>query len=152
MEHMTWDPAFSVADPLIDEQHQALFRLINRMIDHPQAEYTSEVISELLTEATKYAVEHFRTEEEYMERLKYPSLAVHKLEHKKFLIKITNATMLVMEKKQGPTDLLAFLKAWFKHHILFSDMNYRRWNESRFEKPQKTQDASCCTPSPEEAA
>jgi hemerythrin len=129
MKKIIWLPSYTVGDELLDGQHKKIIEMINGLIDHPDAEYTSETISDLLTSSTQYAVEHFKAEEEYMEAIRYPSLAVHRQEHKQFLVKITNATTLVMQKKQGPTDLLAYFKIWFVHHILYSDMKYRRYRE-----------------------
>lgn len=131
MEKIRWEDAFTVGNEVIDQQHKELIGIINQLIDDPEAGYTSETISDLLTQATRYAVEHFRAEEAYMEEIRYPSLAVHRQEHKNFLIKITNATMHVMEKKEGPTDLLFFFKTWFVHHILYSDMKYKRYLDER---------------------
>lgn len=129
MDKMIWDPSFSVGAEMLDEQHKGFFAIINQLIEEPDAAYSSEKISDLLTSATKYAVEHFRDEEAYLEAIKYPDLQMHKMAHKKFLVKISNATMLVMEKKDGPTDLLEYLSGWLVNHILVLDVKYKRWKE-----------------------
>jgi hemerythrin len=129
MEKMTWEPEYSVGQEYLDEQHKTMIDMINVLIDDPTADYTSEVVADLLAEGTRYAVKHFKSEEDYMESIGYPGLAVHRQEHKQFLVKMANVSMLVMQKKKGPTDLLAYLKTWLMHHILYSDMKYKKFRE-----------------------
>lgn len=131
MEKMIWDSSYSVGIPAIDEQHKILIDMINTMIDNPDADYVSETVSGLLMKATAYAVDHFRLEEDHMASIGYPGLAVHRQEHKKFLVKMARVSLLVMEKKEGPTDLLAFFKTWLTHHILYSDMKYMKYGEEK---------------------
>jgi hemerythrin len=131
MEKISWDSIYSVGVPFIDEQHKCLIDMINMLIDDPTAKYSSETISDLLTQGMKYALVHFKSEEEFMESIKYPGLDVHRREHKNFLVKMTKASLLAMQKNEEPTDLLIFLKTWLVHHILFSDKKYMRYHSQR---------------------
>lgn len=131
MEKITWDASYSIGVPQLDAQHQKLIAMINTLIDTPNAEYSSEIISDLLSKAINYALEHFKSEEDYMEAIHYPGIVAHKKEHKRFILKMANESVLVMQKKEGPTDLLTYLKAWLTHHILYSDMKYMKYHAKR---------------------
>jgi hemerythrin len=122
---VTWDNSYSVGVAKLDKQHQRLLGMINKLIDHPDATYESEIVSDLLTSMTQYAIEHFQEEEEYMDSINYPELREHRQRHKEFLLKMTSESLLVMQKKEGETDLLEYLINWFTTHIMGADMKYK---------------------------
>jgi hemerythrin-like metal-binding protein len=127
METIIWSEKFSVGVRELDQQHQQLLKLLNRMIStqgtisvHP------EMISEVLMEMTRYAQMHFKTEEKLMEMYGYPGLKKQKIQHRNFRKKIIGfSTATTLGVDQIPENLLMYLVDWLTHHILEDDMAYR---------------------------
>jgi len=127
MEPVQWTEKFSVGVRELDQQHQQLIKLLNRLIStQGTISVHSETISEILMEMTRYAQTHFKTEERLMETYGYPGLEEQKIQHRDFrkkTVSFCTATTLGMD--QIPEDLLMFLSEWLVHHILEDDMAYR---------------------------
>jgi hemerythrin-like metal-binding protein len=126
MERIDWNPSFSVGVKALDEEHERIVRMINLLISDPGATVRSETISELLDRLTKYASDHFRTEEQFLEEYGYPDLAGHKEEHKAYRIKMVALCQATTRHEESvPAELLKFIGDWWKNHILEADMKYR---------------------------
>lgn len=128
MAYIAWSERFSVANALIDRQHQELFTLIDRahgaIGGDPLKEYEStwHILSALL----EYTRSHFAEEEEMLERAGYPKLASHKVLHLD-LLKKTEAKLNALENGEAGIDaehLCRFIKEWIEHHILIADRDY----------------------------
>ncbi len=68
----------------IDAQHRRLFQIYNNLIE---AMYQGVGVKELgnaLNDLLEYSVVHFMTEENYMEKYRYPELENHRAIHKEF--------------------------------------------------------------------
>ncbi len=87
MEQIVWSDDFSVGVKLFDEQHKRLIVMLNKMINNPAAATKSETIFDILTDMTRYAQQHFKSEEALMIEHGYPHLEQHKNQHKAFKIK-----------------------------------------------------------------
>lgn len=126
MERIEWNSSFSVGVARLDEQHQRVVHMINRLIEAPGATVRSETISDLLGDLTRYAREHFRTEEQLMEEHGYPDLAPHKEEHRTYRVKIVAFCRAAMVHEDAvPAELLHFMRDWWLQHILEADMKFR---------------------------
>jgi hemerythrin len=126
MERIDWNPSFSVGVKLLDEQHKRIVDMCNLLISDSEATVRSETISDLLDRLTKYAAEHFRTEEQLLEEYGYPDLARQKVEHKAYRIKIVEfCQSATIHEESVPAELRKFLHDWWIDHILNTDMKYR---------------------------
>ena len=88
MPYYEWSEAMSVGVPLIDSDHKALFRLINRLHDGIETEDEAEVLSQVLDSLIAYVKFHFAREEKVMEACGYPELPGHREEHARFTDRI----------------------------------------------------------------
>ncbi len=132
MPVIVWNSSFSVGVAQMDAQHIRIIGLINALDGAPQATVRSEVVSDILNELTKYASEHFRCEEELLEKNGYPDLEEHRKEHRAYwqeVVRLCRDTMGHMDTV--PTELMLFLRKWWVEHILNSDMGYRDFFRSR---------------------
>lgn len=128
MDKIIWNDSLSVGDAIIDSQHRTILELINRLIDNRKETVASPLISDVLQAITTYATEHFRYEENFLEKLDYPEIAKQREEHKQFKLKVAelyDATYL--EVAEIPEVLLIFLKEWWLNHILVEDMAYSKF-------------------------
>jgi hemerythrin-like metal-binding protein/PAS domain S-box-containing protein len=127
MEPVQWSEKFSVGVKELDQQHQQLIKLLNRLISAQGTIGThSETISEILMEMTRYAQVHFKTEERLMEAYGFPGLEEQKIQHRDFRKKTVDfCTATTIGVEQIPDALLEYLLDWWVHHILEDDMAYR---------------------------
>ncbi len=128
MAYIAWNERFSVGNPLIDQQHQELFSLIDQAYGaiggDPLNEYES--LWNILSALLEYTRFHFAEEEGMLEQAGYPRLAEHKLLHKD-LLKKTEALIGALENGEAGVDaesLCQFLKDWIEHHVLTVDRDY----------------------------
>jgi len=126
-EHLLeWQDKYRVGITEIDIQHQRLFGLYNDLV---AALYRGEGIETLggtLDELLRYVVVHFRTEENYFDRYRYPAAAEHKGLHQDLMKKTYHVHKEFTEGKPVLTeDVLIFLRNWVSEHIFGEDHKYR---------------------------
>jgi len=122
-----WRDEYAIGVPRIDEQHQLLFSLIDRL-EHALSQ--RRVIVEIclaLKELESYVYFHFAEEERLMSEQNYPRFAAHKLQHQGFERQIAQAWGTVRDNAfLAGLSLIKFLRAWLKSHILREDMELKR--------------------------
>jgi len=96
--------------------------MINQLYDAMKAGKGREVIDDILKELARYTDYHFKTEEKYMEKYKYPDVEAHKKQHRDFVNKVND---FIDKKAKGQVTLtievMNFLKDWLAGHILGTD-------------------------------
>jgi hemerythrin len=127
MEPIQWSEKFSVGVDELDQQHQQLIRMLNRLISAPDTIDTrSETISDTLQAMTRYAQEHFKTEEKLLKAYDYPGLKEHRQEHIVYRKKTLDfSTAAIVGVESVPQISIAYLVDWWVHHILDEDMKYK---------------------------
>ncbi|MDX2512842.1 MAG: bacteriohemerythrin [Desulfobacterales bacterium] len=132
MEPIEWTDSFSVGVALFDEQHRRLLDMLNTMIKNPTATTRSETIGDVLADMTRYAQEHFKSEEDLMTEHHYPHLEAHKHQHQGFQEKVARLCMATAEGQTTvPRELLAYLQQWLIRHILQADMAFKPFFEQK---------------------
>jgi len=127
-----WSEQYSVGVKILDEQHKNILRLLNRIQAHADAPSDSEEISELLTQMTNYANEHFRTEEDLMQMYDYPDFSSHRREHLLYWKKTAELAMDILHGKTAISlEMLSFLRQWWTHHVLKVDKKYKTFFEEK---------------------
>ncbi len=111
---------------LVDEQHQKLFEIIGRANELVRAELLHDKYDEIvgiLNELREYTKEHFKDEEEYMERIQYSGLESQKRQHEAFVEKLDNLDLEQVDDNQQEylEELMEFLFNWLSNHILKVD-------------------------------
>lgn len=111
----------------IDEEHRALFRLVGEVNDLLQDKWTEDKyfeICDVVERLREYAAEHFRHEEEYMEKIGHPELEMQKEQHAQFCDKVNEVDLRSAEGDQQAliSELLDFLAKWLYRHIMGSDL------------------------------
>ncbi|HLO76306.1 MAG TPA: methyl-accepting chemotaxis protein [Magnetospirillum sp.] len=117
------DKALSVGVPDLDEDHQNLLDLIDRL---PQAT-THKQVALLTAEVADHLHLHFRREEGLLESYGWPGLAAHRLEHAQFEQRLNELvkTLTADNAAQFAATLRNTLSTWFKAHVTGADMQYR---------------------------
>jgi len=126
METIDWTEEFSVGVTLFDEQHKRLIAMLNKMIKDPTATTSSETVSDVITDMTQYASEHFKSEEDLMIKHGYPHTEQHRNQHQEFREKLVQICFATEEKVEiVPQVMLEYLRHWLAQHILHEDMAYK---------------------------
>lgn len=127
-----WNENLKTGILIIDQQHQSLFELINKLNEFKA---TKKGFYEILLELQTYASTHFSTEEEYMRYMKYPDFNHHKKCHENFvqdfkrLMKKVSTVENIIDL--GP-ELIEFIESWIKQHYTDEDVKMAAYiNKSR---------------------
>ncbi len=125
---MVWKEKYKIGVPLIDEQHEELFRRIAGFLETLRAngEWAQKVskVNETLSFMKDYVVVHFRDEEAYQESIGYPDLDSHRAAHREMMDYVTSFAQAY--EKQGYQEALAQqfggrLLAWLINHVVSAD-------------------------------
>ncbi len=120
-----WEYKNSVDVSIIDEEHKRLINIINNVIVAKQHRNNQKELIEILNEMVEYANTHFKTEERYMIKFKYPEYHYHKEEHLDFSIKtLAYESRVVSGDHHVAIEILEYLKSWLVEHIQRSDKKY----------------------------
>ncbi len=132
MASVHWEDSMSVGVPMLDIDHRRLVeilaRLQNSVGEHNNRELIAATIATLLT----YTEEHFRHEEEAMERYAYPDAAKHIAEHHDLLRKLQTFKENA-ERGQTATaiELMDFLGGYLTNHMVGADKKLGLFLRSR---------------------
>ncbi len=126
MEHLKWTPELSLDHPMIDEQHQKLFDIVNILIDKKGTD--QEFIKQTLINLREYSQLHFSEEEAILAKQNYPNIEDHKFEHRFFIRRISRFCKEVVDENNELSDkMLEFLADWIKHHTFEEDQDYKKY-------------------------
>jgi len=107
----------------IDEQHQTLFSILEKLQGIVEGGNNWSVVYFALTELTNYTRTHFVVEEALMRLHGYPDLEKHIAEHQAF-----TARLAQLEAQAVHADIslpiVEFLQHWLVSHIGGSDQSY----------------------------
>ncbi|MET3108117.1 hemerythrin-like metal-binding protein/PAS domain S-box-containing protein [Oxalobacteraceae bacterium GrIS 2.11] len=120
-----WNDHFQVGIAVIDEQHQKLVALINRLASGVAFSNQSIQLENVFRELNDYAVYHFKTEQEiWHQYLPGDALeASHQQTHDHFLSFLQKAKSEVAANSEIDSykKIVAFLTNWLVFHILETD-------------------------------
>jgi hemerythrin len=123
MSIVKWDDSYCTGQPLIDRQHQELFRMVNDLHDAIVSHREKGMIAPTLEKLIAYTVKHFSAEEALMSQVGYPDLFIHRKKHQDLT---KRAKEIQEEYKAGrlvlSITLSSFLADWLRHHIKEDDM------------------------------
>ena len=128
------DELYSVGDARIDEQHQRLLAVLNRLyaLVHEEGGMTNTAgTAAMMHELTHYIVEHFSYEEQRLQESDYPleRLESHRAEHDGFVAKVQDFEQrLYAGDPDALAEMLPYLYGdWLIQHICGTDMAYREF-------------------------
>lgn len=122
---MVWEDSYASGQPVIDAQHQALFRMASLLMAGLTENLPREEIALRLQILIAYSAQHFFDEEGLLRASHYPDLPQHAAIHANLL---DRANKLHEQVLQGNIDfggLVSFLaKDLVMGHLLTEDRNY----------------------------
>jgi hemerythrin-like metal-binding protein len=126
MTAIKWDDSYVVGVGVIDEQHKHFVGLINALYQSMESKNTKKV-PDIIQELTDYAEHHFKTEEDYFDKLHYPDAEVHKDAHGELMAKVNDFAARHDNPKALGIDLLFFLEKWLLVHFRGMDTKFAKF-------------------------
>lgn len=122
MSYLTWSDDLAVGNTFIDGDHRKLIDMVNRLHVVMTEGRGQEVLGKVLHNLIAYTQEHFKREEDLMQKLEFDGRALHKREHDKLLQQVLD----LQQKFESGTGTLSvqvlhFLRDWLINHIGESD-------------------------------
>lgn len=105
----------------IDEQHERFTEILNEMYNNLGKE-RKPTQNYLLSELERIVKLHFETEEGLMKEYKFTNFFSHKMEHDRFLNKLTQFKEDAQNgEKEVNMEFLNSMKNWFFNHFKIND-------------------------------
>lgn len=127
----SWTPDLATGNQDIDNQHKALIKAINNLLEACQVGKGRAELGKILQFLEEYTVKHFTDEQNLMRSRKYPDLQAHIKLHESF----KRDLHIIAEKmrKEGPTivlvsDVNSKLGDWLVKHIKNQDSKFAAFN------------------------
>lgn len=129
MALFTWSNLYSVGNPTMDNHHQKLFDIINKLHADMMAKKGKESLSGTLKELLDYTKYHFTAEEELMKRSNYPGYPDQKKAHDAFIAQIVQYQNDLKAGKDlmVSANITNTLVNWLSTHIAQMDKNYKNF-------------------------
>jgi hemerythrin len=126
MPLLTWTEEMSVGVRQLDDDHKRLIAMINDLHDGMVAGQNRAVVGDILRRLAKYAIVHFRHEEQYFDQTGYPGAAAHKRAHEELKTRVAAEIEKYLSGSGvgHARQLINFLREWWKHHIQETDKSY----------------------------
>jgi len=118
-KYFEWKEEYCTGDSTVDEQHQYLFNLANRL----QVTNLSQC-KQIIMELYEYTRVHFKAEEKIMAEFKYSELQAHKTLHENLIYSLNDLSEEFNESEESRNDLAAFFGNWIINHILNEDLRF----------------------------
>lgn len=124
---LVWKDGFNLGIKIIDDEHQKLFQIINRLFTLTGEETKSrKACQEGIKYFKEHARKHFDDEEKYMELIGYEELEIHRRLHREFRDNSLPALEEELVKEDySPSSLdhfLAVCAGWLIGHTLTEDV------------------------------
>ena len=133
MKLMIWTDEMSVGVEIIDEDHQRLFILLNRLGYSLREQSTSEVMTKVLSDLSDYTDYHFNREEILMEVCDYPEIDLHKRVHRALRTQVAKYRQAFQQDPAAVDirQLRDFINDWLIDHIMVMDKKYESWMKGK---------------------
>ncbi len=125
-----WNPNFETGIAVIDEQHQRLVDLLNKLAAHLAYGTEEPGLASVFDELADYAQYHFRTEEAIWQ--KYlpgdEAYSAHEKTHREFVDEVLRlkSGQQALRSERVVDEVVSFLTHWLAFHILESDKHMAR--------------------------
>ncbi|MDQ6973378.1 MAG: bacteriohemerythrin, partial [Mariprofundaceae bacterium] len=123
-EIFPWNKNFETGIARIDEQHQKLVYLINKVANHFTQYSETDVTDQILNELSDYTLYHFQSEEKIWDEFlpEATETIQHQQTHQDFMDRIMSFREKDLRLNESTIhELLAFLTHWLSFHILDTD-------------------------------
>ncbi len=123
MNAVDWDESLSVGDAHIDAQHKYMIQLAGTLAKALENGQANLVAHEALNALDAYTKQHFKDEEELMQRLGYVDLDLHRKKHASLLMDVQNLKGQMIARMPNIGEyVIKWVQKCLVPHILGADM------------------------------
>jgi hemerythrin len=118
-----WDNRYLVDVQIIDDQHRELIKRFNELCSGCRkggAAFFSNNVYGLVN----YLEFHFSTEEKFLEKIRYPDIAAHAMQHRIFLIDILERIDALKPEQADVDSVINYFHDWIITHFSLIDRKY----------------------------
>lgn len=143
MQFVKWTKEYEIGLLEIDEQHERLVELLNKLYDASRRGLGEPALHEVLGELRDYSNYHFTLEERKMSQAKYPGLADQIRAHGEFISHLDKVELQIKSNEIDlPAKLAVFLFGWLVCHINDTDRKFAEFVLGQ--KPQVSEEITKC--------
>lgn len=122
MAFIEWRDSYNTCIPVIDQQHQGLVRLINKLHESIESSQDRADVGNVLRALVDYTICHFREEECLMAQHSPSLLEEHRAFHAAFEDFLSDHLLKWgMGEPVDSEELLEYLRWWLLDHIVCED-------------------------------
>ena len=120
MRILTWNAHYEIFVPEIDDEHRALFQMVDRM--HNAVLAGGPEVEHMAREVSAHVVAHFEHEESLMRASFYAAFDWHQRQHEAIVAKLTRLVRRIRRgDPKAPLEYLGALADWLRDHTAVSD-------------------------------
>ena len=126
---MNWSDDYLIGINKIDEQHKECFVRINQLYEDCVTCEGEKDVKETLDFLGNHVVEHFQTEEAFMQKYNFPGTEGHKQLHEEFLneySKLSDEYCNLGSNQVLADKIRDIVPNWLIHHMTRVDTNFAR--------------------------
>jgi hemerythrin len=125
MAIVEWNEMYATGIPQVDEQHKTLFKAVNEFHEGLALGKGREEMERTLDFLVSYTLNHFKTEEDFMQKHRFEGLSTHRFEHLQLMQEVMNFKERWTKDPSAvrPMEVARFLGQWLVHHT--QDMDFR---------------------------
>lgn len=112
-----WCDRYAIGHPVIDEEHQTLFRLARAFADATDQKTLQTVTMQLY----RHTRSHFAHEEDLMRTLQYPGYREHAEQHNRMITRLNEISALIGRNENHRAALESWVNDWVVQHIAQED-------------------------------
>jgi hemerythrin len=130
MKFIEWCGLLQIGHPVIDEQHQTLFKIINQFHQDLEDNKTGKTAVNTLNKLISFAQKHFTDEEKISSDFGFPdeNLVEHKKIHEQLVMDIFELHTAVSKASEVDLEeIRTFLTNWIILHVLIEDNKYKAY-------------------------
>ena len=116
-----WLYEYNIGHDTVDQQHQYLFYLANRIVNPYNDQQTTH---HNVVALYQYVREHFRDEELLMKQCLYPGYEIHVKQHDSLTRRLDKISCGILTDETSTEEVCQFMNNWLLVHILGEDMQF----------------------------
>ncbi|TWJ18245.1 bacteriohemerythrin [Geobacter argillaceus] len=121
---ITWSSSYSVHVSQMDEEHQRLVSIINKLYGAMREGRGKEAVGSILGELIDYTKNHFAHEERLMQETGFAGLEEQKRAHENLISRVSEIQKKFKAGEALSQEVMSFLKDWLSNHIQGQDKQY----------------------------
>jgi len=122
-----WDESLATGVDKIDREHQECMEDLNTFHTLMLSGQGEAGLNDMIDRLQNHVTHHFKDEEEYMNSINYPDLAVHKREHQEFSTRLEELKADLKNSghnTSADTEFYNYVAQWMTNHFSKADKEY----------------------------